>query len=56
MNCETVVPEVNNEHSEIHTEPLQIPTEESTNTEECANKTIIDEPVLSRSVRVREAP
>ena len=40
MNCETVAPEVNNEHCEIHTEPIQIPTEESTNTEECVNKTI----------------
>ena len=40
MNCETVVPEVNSEHCEIHTEPLQIPTEENTNTEECVNKTI----------------
>ena len=30
MNCETVVPDVNNEHSEICTEPLQIPAEEST--------------------------
>ena len=40
MNCETVAPEVNNEHCEIHTEPIQIPTEESTNTVECVNKTI----------------
>ena len=56
MNCETVVPEVNNEHSEICTEPLQIPTEESTNTEECVNKTIIDEPILRRLVRVQKVP
>ena len=51
MNCETVVPEVNNEHSEICTEPLQIP-----HTEECLNKTIIDEPVLHRLVQVQKAP
>ena len=50
MNCETVVTEVHNEHSEICTESLQIPTEESTNTEECVNNTIKDEPVLCRSV------
>ena len=56
MNCETVVTEVNNEHSEIRTEPLQIPTEESTNTEECINNTIKDEPVLHRSVWLQKAP
>ena len=56
MNCETVVPEVNNEHSEICTEPLQIPTKVSTHKEECLNKTIIDEPVLHRLVQVQKAP
>ena len=50
INCETVVPEVNNEHREIRTEPLQIPIGECTNTEEFVNKTIIDESVLCRLV------
>ena len=56
MNYETFVPEVNNEHSEICTEPWHIPTEESTNTEECVNKTIIDKLILRRSEQVRRAP
>ena len=47
-----VVPEINNEHSEIGNEQLQIPTEESINTEECGNKTDINKPVLRRSLRV----
>ena len=40
----------------MRTESLQIPTEESSNTEECVKKTVVDEPVLRRSVRVRKAP
>ena len=54
MNCETVVPEVNNEYSKICTKPLQISTEESTNTEECVNKTIIDKLILRRLEQVRK--
>ena len=52
MNFETVLLEVNNEHSELSTESLQIPSKESTNTEKCVNKTVFDEPVLCRLVQV----
>ena len=56
INTETVEPITNNENGELRSKYLQIPTEENTNTEESINKTIINEPVLRRSERVRKAP